>query len=244
MIILKQGDFFADESPRLWMTVLVLQKRDQLPSVACCPTLWLGGPTLTGTLIGCRDSQSRSPFLALASRDVAEKAGTDTSTTSAHLTSYPSSLTQRSLLHPFLLFPISIAHALLLIKSFTIDALSIANAPSLPSIPSCLPSSETAIMLPLSFSDLADSPTIVTSPHQHQFDPITSRAAHSIYYHQKSCKPLMPTRHWDHPSKSQWLFWYLCLISSLLLYRKDAPPNFGDSLVPHLSQSASYFASD
>lgn len=59
----------------------------------------------------------------------------------------------------------------------------------------------TAIMLPLGFNDLAASPTIVMSPHQHQFDPISSRAAHSIYYHQHQ-KPLMPTRTWDHPSKA------------------------------------------
>ena len=56
-------------------------------------------------------------------------------------------------------------------------------------------------MLPLSFSDLADSPTIISSPHQHQFDPITSRAAHSIYYHHQLRKPVMPTRYWDHPGR-------------------------------------------
>ena len=75
-------------------------------------------------------------------------------------------------------------------------------------------------MLPLGFgfNDLADSPTIVLSPHQHQFDPISSRAAHSIYYHQPR-KPLMPTRYWDHPGKI-FASRLLRLCTSLLLFQE------------------------
>ena len=50
-------------------------------------------------------------------------------------------------------------------------------------------------MLPYSYTSLADAPTIVLSPHQHQFDPISSRAAHS--YIMPVDKPMMPTKPWD-----------------------------------------------
>ena len=54
-------------------------------------------------------------------------------------------------------------------------------------------------MISNGFADLADSPTIVLSPHQHQFDPISSRAAHTCLY--RPYKPLMPTKPWDQSSK-------------------------------------------
>lgn len=50
-------------------------------------------------------------------------------------------------------------------------------------------------MIPLGFADLADAPTIILSPHQHQFDPISSRAAHS--YTIPINKPIMPSKPWD-----------------------------------------------
>lgn len=54
-------------------------------------------------------------------------------------------------------------------------------------------------MLPIDFNDFSDSPTIILSPHQHQFDPI-SRAAHS-YLHQ-SFIPIMPIKPWDNRPNS------------------------------------------
>ena len=48
----------------------------------------------------------------------------------------------------------------------------------------------------LNFNDFSDSPVIILSPHQHQFDPI-SRAAHSLY--QPTTKPIMDRRPYDVP---------------------------------------------
>lgn len=52
------------------------------------------------------------------------------------------------------------------------------------------------IMYPLGFNDFSDSPVIILSPHQHQFDPI-SRAAHTLY--RPTTKPILPSKPWDRP---------------------------------------------
>ena len=61
--------------------------------------------------------------------------------------------------------------------------------------PSYLPQ-HLSIMYPLDFNGFSDSPVIIISPHQHQFDPI-SRAAH--FLHQPKPRPVMDSRPYDKP---------------------------------------------